>query len=105
MARRHKKVIWTKQGYSTLDEAVAYVAQDSLTAAPKLLESALDTAESLSMFSERGRIVPEVQQANVREVFVQQYRLIFEVFDSKGFSRGFRAFHGLEVANSAALYP
>ena len=74
MARRHKKVIWTKQGYSTLDEAVGYVGQDSLTAAQDLLESALDTAESLSIFSERGRIVPELQQPNVRELLVQRYR-------------------------------
>ena len=57
MARRHKKVIWTKQGYSTLDEALAYIAQDSLTVAKQLLESALDSAESLSLFDERGRIV------------------------------------------------
>src|SRR2546427_7434270 len=62
MARRHKKVIWTKQGYSTLDEAVGYIAQDSLTAAQHLLESALDTAESLSLFSERGRVVPALQK-------------------------------------------
>src|SRR5437867_2865775 len=83
MARRHKKIIWTKQGYSTLDEAVGYAAQDSLTAAQLLLESALDTAESLSVFSERGRIVPELEQPNVRELLVQRYRLIYEVFDTK----------------------
>jgi plasmid stabilization system protein ParE len=83
MARRHKKVIWTNQGYSTLDEAVAYVAQDSLTAAQQLLEIALDTAESLSAFDERGRVVPELQQPNVRELLVQRYRLIYEVFDTR----------------------
>ena len=83
MARRHRKVIWTKQGYSTLDEAVGYVAKDSLTAAQHLLESALDSAESLSAFSERGRIVPELQQPNVRELLVERYRLIYEVFDTK----------------------
>src|SRR5437899_11669427 len=83
MARRHKKVVWTKQGYSTLDEAVDYVAQDSLTAAQQSLESALDSAESLSMFGERGRIVPELQQPHVRELLIQLYRLIYEVFDAK----------------------
>src|SRR2546428_10275662 len=83
MARRHRKVVWTKRGYSTLDEAVDYVAQDSLTAAQQLLESALDSAESLSMFGERGRIVPELQQPNVRELLIQRYRLIYEVFDAK----------------------
>src|SRR5438093_7855202 len=83
MARRHKKVVWTKQGYNTLDEAVAYVAQDSLTAAQQLLESALDTAESLAVFDERGRIVPELQESSVRELLVQRYRLIYEVYDTK----------------------
>jgi len=83
MARRHKKVVWTKQGYSTLDEAVDYVAQDSLTAAQQLLESVFDSAESLSLFGERGRIVPELQQPNVRELLIQRYRLIYEVFDAK----------------------
>jgi plasmid stabilization system protein ParE len=82
-AGRRKKVIWTKQGYSTLDEAVAYVAQDSLTAAQQLLESALDMAESLTVFDERGRIVPELEQPSVRELLVQRYRLIYEVFDTK----------------------
>jgi plasmid stabilization system protein ParE len=69
MVRRHKKVNWTKQGYSTLDEAIAYVAEESLTAAQQLLETALDTAESLAVFDERGRIVPELQQPNVRGTY------------------------------------
>ena len=83
MARQFRKVIWTHTGQSTLDEAVAYIAQDSLPAAQRLLESALDTAGSLSLLSERGRIVPEMQQPNIRELLVGRYRLMYEVFDSK----------------------
>ena len=83
MARQFRKVIWTETGQSTLDEAVAYIAQDSLPAAQRLLESALDTAESLSLLSERGRIVPEMQQPNIRELLVGRYRLMYEVFDAK----------------------
>ena len=59
------------------------LAQDSLTAAQQLLESALDMAESLTVFDEHGRIVPELEQPSVREVLVQSYRLIYEVFDTK----------------------
>jgi plasmid stabilization system protein ParE len=83
MAGRRKKVIWTKQGYRTLDEAVAYVAQDSLTAAQQLLESALNMAESLAVFDGRGRMVPELEETSIRELLVQRYRLIYEVFDTK----------------------
>jgi len=36
-------------------------------------ESSLDT------FSERGRLVPELNHPNVRELLVQRYRLLYEV--------------------------
>jgi toxin ParE1/3/4 len=77
MARQLRKVNWTATGQRTLDEAVANIAQDSLPAARRLLEKALHTAESLSVLSERGRIIPEMQQQNIRELFVGRYRLMY----------------------------
>jgi plasmid stabilization system protein ParE len=62
-----------------LDEAVGYIAEDSIEAALRLLGEALDTAGSLTTLSERGRRVPEVDNPDTREVFVQRYRLIYEV--------------------------
>jgi plasmid stabilization system protein ParE len=62
-----------------LDEAVAYVARDNRSAAERLLIDALDAAASLDAFSERGRVVPEWNHPNVRELFVQRYRLLYEV--------------------------
>ncbi len=44
-----------------------------------MLDEALDAASSLDVFSERGRLVPEFNQPNVRELFVQRYRLLYEV--------------------------
>ncbi len=96
MARRIRKVVWTNTGQNTLDETVAYIAQDSLPAAQQLLETALDTAESLSFLGERGRMVPELQQPNIRELLVRKYRMIYELFDTRveilGFIHGARDF-------------
>ena len=36
-------------------------------------------AQSLKKFPQRGRIVPELRDASVREIFVKQYRLIYEI--------------------------
>ena len=38
-----------------------------------------DTARSLDSLSERGRVVPELGDPNVRELIVGNYRLIHEV--------------------------
>lgn len=66
-----------------LDDAVAYRARDSRPAAERLLIRALDAAASLDASSERGRIVPEFDQPNVRELLVQRYRLLYEVTPSE----------------------
>jgi plasmid stabilization system protein ParE len=62
-----------------LDDAVAYVARDSRRAAEHLLTRALEVASSLDKSSERGRVVPELDAPTVREVFVQRYRLVYQV--------------------------
>ncbi len=83
MARRRREVIWTVQGQATLDAAISYIAEDSLAAAQQMLGFALEAAASLSTLSERGRIVPELGAPAIREVFVQRYRLIYEVHETK----------------------
>jgi toxin ParE1/3/4 len=62
-----------------LDDAVGYIAQDSIAAAQRLLIAALDAAASLRTPSERGRRVPELEDPSMRELLVQRYRLIYEV--------------------------
>lgn len=62
-----------------LDDALAYIAQDSRPAAERLLIQALQAASSLDALSERGRVVPEFDEPTVRELFVQRYRLLYEV--------------------------
>jgi plasmid stabilization system protein ParE len=97
MAPRRREVIWTKRARDGLDEAAAHVAEDSMEAALDLLERALDAADSLTTLSERGHIVPELDDPKVREIFVFKYRLLYEVAPSQvivlGFIHGARDFN------------
>ena len=58
-----------------LDEAVAYIAQNSGLAAEGLLTQILEAAATLDAFSERGRVVPELNHPSVRELLLRRYRL------------------------------
>jgi plasmid stabilization system protein ParE len=51
-------------------------------AAAKVLEVVLAAAESLSLFSERGRIVPEMESRSIREIFVYRFRIMYQVSSS-----------------------
>lgn len=79
MATRRRRVVWTEQARQMLEDAVSYVSRDSRPAAERLLIQALDTASSLNVHAEQGRVVPELDRANVRQLLVQRYRLLYEV--------------------------
>jgi plasmid stabilization system protein ParE len=79
MADRRRRVVWTEQARSALDEILTYIAQNSAQAARGVLEEALGTAEGLATLSDRGRIVPELEDPSIREVFIGKYRLLYEV--------------------------
>ncbi len=97
MAAQRRGVIWTLRARDALDEAAAHIAEDSLDAAADLGERALAAAESLDTLSERGHIVPELEIPTLREVFIDKYRLIYEVTPSQvtviGFLHGARDFN------------
>ena len=79
MAARVREVIWAASARNALDEVIEYIARDSPQAAVKVLEEVLGTAGSLATLSERGRIVPELNDPTIRELFVFMYRLLYEV--------------------------
>ncbi len=72
-------VAWTPEARRTLQEVLEFIAVDSLSSARRVLSDALDKAASLETLSERGRVVPEVGDPAVREVFVFRYRLMYRV--------------------------
>ena len=79
MAARVRAVAWSAAAAAALDDVISYVAQDSHETAVALLERALESAASLATFAERGRVVPEVGDTSIREIFVFKYRLMYRV--------------------------
>jgi plasmid stabilization system protein ParE len=79
MVSRRRRVIWTEYARDGLDEVLSYIAQDSPASARDVLEDFIEATSSLSTLTERGRIVPELQDPRIRELLVHSYRLMYEV--------------------------
>jgi toxin ParE1/3/4 len=79
MAPGRRSVTWTESARAGLDDVVTSIAQDSGEAAVRVLVAALNAAGSLEQFADRGRIVPELNQPDLRELFVFDYRLLYRV--------------------------
>jgi plasmid stabilization system protein ParE len=70
----HRDVTWAPSAYADLDQALADREDPAA-----LLDDVLEAADSLSTLSERGRLVPELDDAVTRELFVRDFRLMYEV--------------------------
>lgn len=72
-------VKWSLPAKTDLKQIHDYIAMDSRYYAKKVAQTIVEKAEDLLSFPELGRIVPEIGDAKVREIFVYSYRLIYEI--------------------------
>jgi len=78
-----RKVIWSYEAADDLDAFAEYIARDSSFYAAAFTRQILDIGCSLNEFSERGRIVPELGNPNIRELLIREYRLIYNIEQSR----------------------
>ncbi len=76
-------VKWSKPAKLDLKQIHDYIARDSKFYAQKVSSEIVEKSEKLNSFPEIGRIVPEMEDPNIRELLIYSYRLIYEVFPIK----------------------
>ena len=78
-----RKVNWAYEATTDLEALAEYIARDSAFYASAFVREIRDASRLLNEFSERGRIVPELGNPNIRELFVREYRLIYSIEESR----------------------
>ena len=73
------KLIWTDPSIEDLRAVRDYIARDSDYYAADLVEQVVLSAERLLRFPKLGRVVPEAQDENIRELVHQNYRIIYRI--------------------------
>lgn len=77
-----RTVTWTEAALQDIDEIAAFISRDSKLYASAFVKEARQAGRSLKRFPERGRVVPEVGDSEIRELFVRRYRLIYKIEDA-----------------------
>lgn len=72
-------VVWTRTAWNDLASTADYIAEDSEYYAAAFVREVKEAAQSLTDFAERGHIVPEFNDPKIRELFIRNYRLIYQV--------------------------
>ena len=74
-----RTIRWTESAINDLEEVAEFIARDSRFYATTVVKEARKAARSLRVSAERGRVVPESNSSNIRELFLWKYRLIYKV--------------------------
>lgn len=72
-------VIWSGPAKEDLKNIYDYIAGDSKYYAIKVSQEFIEKSEQLAELPQRGRIVPEIEDPNIRELIIYSYRLIYEI--------------------------
>ena len=72
-------ILWTEPALNDISAIRDYIAQDSETYAASFAESILARVERLSEFPRLGRVVPEANAADIRELVHRGYRIMYQV--------------------------
>ncbi|MBA9086822.1 plasmid stabilization system protein ParE [Fontibacillus solani] len=59
-------IIWTVSAYKDIQNIVEYISQDSMYYAMAFYDDVMDIAQTLNEFPQRGRVVPEMDDPEMR---------------------------------------
>ena len=77
------RVIWSPQAREDLREIVLFIKRDSRPIASDVGHRIVRSTRRLARFPNSGRAVPEFKLRSLREVIIQNHRVIYEVSEDR----------------------
>ena len=70
-------IVWSPQALRDLESIRTYISADSVIYAELVVRRVFSVVERLADFPESGRVVPERNNPQIREVIVSPYRIVY----------------------------
>jgi|SRR3990172_877897 len=76
------RIKWTDKAVKHLEAIYEYIARDSKIYAKRYIKSLITSTEKLKKMPECGRKVPEFEDADFREIFYKNHRIVYRLTDA-----------------------
>jgi addiction module RelE/StbE family toxin len=73
------KIVWSPLAIDRATEIADYIAQDKPSSAEKWIDTIFLKVDRLKASPEIGRIVPEINNSQFREIIFGNYRIIYRI--------------------------
>ena len=76
---KRASLVWTRPALDSLLDVVRYIKRDNPPAAQRFAATIKTKVTRLELFPDSGRVVPEFPSGGLREVLVDNYRIMYRV--------------------------
>lgn len=73
------KINWTDQAKDDIDNLIKFLAPQSENYAKIQIQRIFDKTNLLAKLPRLGRVVPELEYKNVREIIIGSYRIVYHI--------------------------
>lgn len=77
------RLVWSPEALEDIKSIAEYIERDSLFYAKAVVEKIFKSMENLKEFPKMGRIVPELEKEDIRELIVYSYRLVYQIQENQ----------------------
>jgi addiction module RelE/StbE family toxin len=73
------KIVWSEEALKDIEEIISFISKDSKLYAVNFASKIISAVETLKVFPEIGRIVPEYGDPKIREIIYRNYRIVYQI--------------------------
>ena len=74
---------WARRARRDLHEIGDFIARDKPEAAARWVNRIIDAVEHVAVFPNSGRAVPEIGRDDIREIILEDYRIVCQIYDDR----------------------
>ena len=73
------RIVWSEEALKDIEEIISFISKDSELYAVNFASKIISAVETLRVFPEIGRIVPEYADPKIREIIYRNYRIVYQI--------------------------
>lgn len=77
------QVIWAPSALNDFESIAEYISKDSPDRASLFIKRLMEATDHLIQFPDSGRIIPEINDPNCREIIYGVYRIMYRIKDDE----------------------
>jgi addiction module RelE/StbE family toxin len=75
-------IVWAPQAIADVESIKSFISRDSVLYAELTITRLISAVGRAGEFPESGRVVPEINDPNIREILWRNYRIVYRVRSS-----------------------